>query len=245
MLFSVSDFGGFTGPHGVVTVNVTTADGDDEVALECPVAESNPSPEIIWLRNGNLLTPITLNNQLRFLDNGRFLLIRLLAPADLGVNFQCRVTNARLHGTETSPTMYNLANNIGNNEFRIYKRLMDRTILRGTTVEMSYIAGAGRDVSPFVLDECERSGRTLINSLTIVPQAGGVIEEPIPRPGESIPPVAGSVTFQVSCTLFSGGSTRTPSQATISVQGMYLLSFLPSHPLYNACLPPSIQLLLG
>ena len=243
LLFSVSDFGGFTGPSGVVTVNVTTADDDDEVALECPVAESNPPPEIIWLRNGNPLTPITLNNQLRFLDNGRFLLIRVLAPADLGVNFQCRVTNARLHETETSPTMYNLDNNIGNNEFRIYKRLIDRTILRGNTVEMSYIAGAGRDVSPFVLDECERSGRTLINNLTIVPQAGGVIEEPIPRPGESIPPVAGSVTFQVSCILFSG-LTRIPSQATITVQGMYLLSFLPSHPLYNACLPPSTQLLL-
>ena len=214
-----SDFGGFTGPSGVVTVNVTTADGDDEVALECPVAESNPPPEIIWLRNGSPLTPITLNNQLRFLDNGRFLLIRLLAPANLGVNYQCRVTNARLHGAETSPTMYNLANNIDNNEFRIYKRFIDRTILRGTTVELSYIAGAGGDVSPFVLDECDRSGRTLINNLTIVPQAGGVIEEPIPRPGESIPPVADSVTFQVSCILFSG-LTRIPSQATITIQGM-------------------------
>ena len=60
VVFSLSDFGGFTGPNGAVTVNVTTADGDDEVALECPVAESNPPPEIIWLRNGNPLTPITL-----------------------------------------------------------------------------------------------------------------------------------------------------------------------------------------
>ena len=220
LLFSVSDFGGFTGPNGVVPVNVTTADGDDEVALECPVAESNPPPEIIWLRNGNPLTPITLNNQLRFLDNGRFLLIRVLAPADLGVNYTCWVTNARLHGTETSRTMYTLADNIGNNEFRIYKRLSNRTILRGTTVEMSYIAGAGRDVSPFVLDECKRSGSTLTTNLTLVPQAGGVIEEPIPRAGETIPPVADSLTFQVSCILF-GGSTRTLSQATIAVQGMY------------------------
>ena len=218
-VFSVSDFGGFTSPSGVVTVNVTTTDDDDEVALECPVAESNPPPEIIWLRNGNPITQITLNNQLRFLDNGRYLLIRVLAPADLGVNFQCQVTNARLHRAETSPTMYNLANNIDNNEFRIYKRFIDRTILRGTTVEMSYIAGAGADVSPFVLDECKRSGRTLINNLTIVAQAGGVIEEPIPRPGESIPAVADSVTFQVSCVLFSG-LTRIPSQATITVQGM-------------------------
>ena len=58
-MLSVSDFGGFTGPSGIVTVNVTTADGDDEVALECQVAESNPPPQIRWLGNGNPLTEDT------------------------------------------------------------------------------------------------------------------------------------------------------------------------------------------
>ena len=75
-----SDFGGFTGPSGVVTVNVTTADDDDEVALECQVAESNPPPNIIWLGNGNPLTENRVHNQLCFLDNGRYLLIRQLSP---------------------------------------------------------------------------------------------------------------------------------------------------------------------
>ena len=87
---------------------------------------------------------------------------------------------------------------------------MDRTILGGTTVELSYIAGAGRGISPFVLDQCRRSGRTLPTNLTLVPQAGGVIEEPIPSEGETIPRVADSVTFQVSCILFSG-TTPNPS----------------------------------
>ena len=217
MLLFVSDFGGFSGPSGAVTVNVTTAGDNDEVALECQVAESNPPPNITWLRIP--LVESRLNNQLRFLDNGRYLLIRQLTTPHLGINYQCQVTNARLHATETSPTMYTLANNIGNNEFRIYKRLIDRTILTGTTVELSYIAGAGRDVSPFVVDECERSGRTLTTNLTLVPQAGGIIEETIPRAGETIPPVADSMTFEVSCNLLSG-ITRIPSQATITVQGM-------------------------
>ena len=244
-LFSVSDFGGFTGPSGVVTVNVTTADDKDQVAIECQVAESNPPPNIRWLRNGNPLTENRLDNQLRFLDNGRYLLIRLLTNADLNVNYKCQVTNARLHATETSPTVYTLANNIGNDQFMIYKRFIDRTILRqtterGTTVELSYIAGAGPDITPFVLDECKRSGRTLTTNLTLVPQAGGVIEETIPRIGEAIPPVADNVTFEVSCILFSGIVTQIPSQATITVQGMYCLSFLPSHLLYNVCLLPSI-----
>ena len=94
-----------------------------------------------------------------------------------------------------SPTTYNLANNIGTNEFKIYKRFIDRTILRETTVDSSYIAGAGAGISPFVLVDCERSGSTLATSLTLVPQAGGGIEETIPRAGESIPAVADSVNF--------------------------------------------------
>ena len=218
-LLSVSDFGGFTGPSGVETVNVTTYDNDDEVALECPVADSNPPPQIRWLGNGNPLIEVTADNRLRFLDNGRYLLIRELGTAELNTNYQCQVTNARLHGRETSPTTYNLANNIGTNEFKIYKRLIDRTIVRGTTVELSYIAGAGPDINPFVVDECVRSGRTLATNLTLVPGAGGVISETIPRLGESIPAVADSLTFQVSCILFSG-TTPNPSQATITVQGM-------------------------
>ena len=224
-VFSVSDFGGFTGPSGVVTVNVTTADDNDEVALKCQVAESNPPPNIIWLGNGNPLTENRLDNQLRFLDNGRYLLIRQLTPADLSVNYQCQVTNARLHEIETSRTTYTLVNNIGNNEFMIYKRFIDRTILRRTTqsevmVELSYIAGAGPDISPFILDRCRRSGRTLTTNLTLTRGPGGVIEETIPEQGETIPAVADSVTFDVACTLFSGTVTQIPSQATITVQSM-------------------------
>ena len=73
-------------------------------------------------RNGNALTEVTTNNRLRFLDNGHYLLIRELGTAELNTNYQCQVTNAHLHETLTSPTTYTLANNIGNDEFKIYKR---------------------------------------------------------------------------------------------------------------------------
>ena len=219
VVISVSDFGGFTGPSGAVTVNVTTDDDDDNVALECLVADSNPPPQIRWLGNGNPLTENRTNNRLRFLDNGHYLLIRELGITQLNTTYQCEVTNARLHEMVTSPTTYNLVDNIGTNEFKIYKRLIDRTIVRGTTVELSYIAGAGAGVVPFVLDNCRRSGSTLVTNLTLVPGAGGVIVETIPRAGDSIPAVADSLTFQVRCVLFSG-TTANPSQATITVQGM-------------------------
>ena len=243
VVLSVSDFGGFTHPSGAVTVNVTTDDHD--MALECLVADSNPPPQIRWLRNGNPLTENRTNNRLRFLGNGHYLLIRELRTTQLNTTYQCEVTNARLHEMETSPTTYNLFDNIGTNEFKIYKRLIDRTIVRGTTVELSYIAGAGAGVVPFVLDNCRRSGSTLASNVTLVPRAGGVIPETIPRPREEqIPAVADSVTFQVSCILFSG-TTPNPSQATITVQGMCFFSFLPSHHLYNTHLPASTQLLPG
>ena len=221
-MLCVSDFGGFTGPSGVVTVNVTTADFDDSVGLECQVAESNPPPQIRWLGNGNpLVEDTTTNNLLRFLDNGRYLLIRRLDTPQLNVNYQCQVTNARLHEMETSPTTYTLANNIGNNDFRIYKRLIDRTILKETErdpmVELSYIAGAGAGISPFVLEDCVLSGAGATN-ISLPIQADVIITATIPA--ASIPSVANSLTVLVSCILFSG-TTPNPSQATITVQGMY------------------------
>ena len=60
---SVSDFGGFTGTSGVVTVNVTTADDKDQVALECPVAESDPPLKLGGLEMETLSqrTDLTIN----------------------------------------------------------------------------------------------------------------------------------------------------------------------------------------
>ena len=217
-VLSILDFDGFDGPNGTVMVNVTTADGDDDVALECHVQDANPPPQIRWLGNGIPLIQNTTNNLLRFLDNGRYLLITQLTTARVNTNYQCEVINARLHEAIRSPTMYDLVNNIGANEFMIYKRFINRTVLVGETVEMSYIAGAGAGIRPFVLDECMRSGSTLARSKTLVPQAGGIIVETIPRAGESIPPVGDNVTFEVSCTLFSGTNPN-PSRATITLQG--------------------------
>ena len=92
------------------------------------------------------------------------------------------------------------------------------TIQLKTDWELWYNADAGAGIRPFVLDECVQSGSTLATNLTLVPtvpQVGGVIEETIPRAGESIPSVADRLTFKMSCILFSG-TTCNPSQATIN-----------------------------
>ena len=221
VVLSVSDFNGFDGLSGTVNVNVTTG-SQAAVAIECRVRDANPPPLIRWHDTNGLLTEVTASNRLRFLHNGRYLLINQLTTAQVSRTYSCEVTNARLHETVRSPTTYTLVNNVGANEFVIYKRFVDRTVLVGDTIELSYIVGAGRSVTPFGLLSCQRSGDTLdthISPLSL-PHLGGVISESIPdtATGEQIPATATSVTFEVRCT-FITGQQNTPIQTTVTVQG--------------------------
>ena len=216
----VSDFDGFHGPSGTVTVNVTTGDQAD-VAIECPVRDANPRPQIRWLGNGITLTENKANNRLRFLDNGHYLLIRELTTAQVNTNYQCEVTNARLQEVIRSPTTYDLVPNLGANNFMIYKKLINRTVLVGDTVEMSYVVGASSGVNPFgIIGNCRRSGSTLSTPI-LLPVTGGVTSVSIPdtSSNEKIPKAANSVTFEVSCTFAAGTNPFIKSHATITVQG--------------------------
>ena len=220
-VLSVSDFNSFNGPNGTVMVTVTTddADSDADVALECCVGDADPPPQIRWRDGNGVLTEITTGNRLRFLNNGRYLLIKQLTTAQVNTNYQCEVTNARLYETVTSPTMYSLVPNLGDNEYMIYKELINKTILVGNTVEFSYIAGAGHGIVPFVLDNCKLSGSTLMGDISLV-DIGGVVTIPAMIISEITPPVADNVAFEVNCTLFSG-TNHIPSQATLTVHGKY------------------------
>ena len=192
------------------------------VAVECRVGDANPPPIIQWRDANGPLTEITASNRLRFLHNGRYLLINQLTTAQTNTNYHCEVTNVRLHDTVRSPTTYELVDNVGANEFMIYKRFVNRTVLVGDSFELSYIVGAGRNVTPFGFFNCQRSGNTLdsdISPLTL-PHIGGVISEPIPDTpaGEQIPAAAASVTFAVRCS-FVTGQQITIIQTTLTVQG--------------------------
>ena len=219
-----SDFDGFDGPSGVEVVSVATGENGN-VALECRVRDASPPPQIQWFDENDMpLTEVTTNNLLRFLDNGRYLLIRTLTTAQVNTNYYCSVTNVRFHETMRSPTTYDLDPTLGSNEIMIYKSFVDRTLtLVGGgpgTVQWSYIAGAGTGVTIFGLVTCQRRqtaptpGQTLILSQEV----GGVIEETIPRMEDNIPSVAESVTFEVSCPLVGDGQTNT-SRATLTVLG--------------------------
>ena len=150
----VSDFNGFDGPSGTVMVNVTTG-RQAAVAIECCVRNANPPPIIQWRDANGPLTEVLPSNRLHFLHNGRYLLIHQLTNAQISTTYSCEVTNARLHETVPSPTTYDLVDNIGANEFIIYKRFLNRTVLVNNNFELSYIVGAGRSVIPFGLLACQ------------------------------------------------------------------------------------------
>ena len=222
-MLSLSDFDGFDGPNGTEVVNVSTG-VDADVALECCVRGANPPPQIQWFDGtGTPLTEDRTNNVLRFLDNGRYLLIGRLMATQVDTNYYCSVTNVRLYETVCSPTTYDLDPVLGTNGFMIYKRFTNRTlILTGdtTTVDWSYIAGAGSGVagavSGYGLLSCRRTSTT--NTAFELAPVGGVIDETIPRMGENIPAQAESLTFQVSCSLAANGQSF-PRTATLTVLG--------------------------
>ena len=223
-MLSVSDFDGFVDDSSNTETVIVTTGIRGAVAIECRVLDANPPPQIVWVDgSGTTLTEDRTNNQLRFLDNGRYLLIRQLTTAQVNTNYQCEVTNARLHETVRNHIMYDLVPTLGSNETMIYKGLQSRTLLIGTTVEYSFIASAGPDVMPFgLLSLCQRSGSTLSTPLELS-LAGGVVAEHVPdtNRNEVIPAVANSVTFEVSCSLVAGGGPVIPTQATLIVQGRY------------------------
>ena len=202
-------------------VNVTTGN-QAAVAIECRVRDANPPPIIRWRNANGPLTEIIGSNRLRFLHNGRYLLINQLTTTQINTTYSCEVTNVRLHETVPSSTTYALVNNVGANDYMIYKRFVNRTVLVGETFELSYIVGAGRSVNPFGLLSCQRTGDTLDSSISplTLPHIGGVISEPIPDTpaGEQIPAAAASVTFEVSCRLITD-QANARVQTTLTIQG--------------------------
>ena len=107
----------------------------------------------------------------------------------------------------------------------IYKRFVERTVLVGDNAgnfELSYIAGAGRNFTPFGFLSCQRSGDTLRSDISplSLPDVQGVISAPIPDKvaGETLSATAASVMFEVSCTLITG-QQASQIQTTLTVQG--------------------------
>ena len=99
VVLSVSDFNGFDGPNGTVMVNVTTG-SQAAVAIECRVRDANPPPIIRWHDVNGPLTEVTPSNRLRFLHNGRYLLINQLTTAQVSTMYSLLLSLIIFHSGE-------------------------------------------------------------------------------------------------------------------------------------------------
>ena len=122
-----------------VSVSVAIA---SDVALECDVLLSSPPPQIRWLRDGNPIAEVMVNNEVRFLDGGRYLYLRTLEAADLMPTYRCEVTNAFLDRSMVAPTMYRLIDNLTRGDLMDYKQIGDLTAFVGNmSFEFAYVGG--------------------------------------------------------------------------------------------------------
>ena len=115
---------------------------DSDVALECDVLDSNPPPQIRWLRDGSPIAEVTVNNNIRFLDGGRFLYLRTIEVADLTPTYRCEVINVFLDRTVMAPTIYRLMDNLTQGVLVDYKEIGNLTAFVGnTSFEFAYVGG--------------------------------------------------------------------------------------------------------
>lgn len=85
------------------------------VAMECDVLDARPKPEIRWFADTNPrpIVEVKKQNQILYLDDGRYLYIRTLTPMQRMMSYHCEIRNAFLSPTSVrAPTTYVLDGNI-------------------------------------------------------------------------------------------------------------------------------------
>ena len=111
--------------------------------MECDFLEASPRPRIQWFMNNGTF-PIaeeTDQDEVLFVEEGRFLFIRVLTVQQRNSSFHCKVVNAYL-GTrpQRSPTTYTLDEDIPPNTLEIYIGDRSVTAIIGEPVRVVYAA---------------------------------------------------------------------------------------------------------
>ena len=205
VLFSTV-FEGFTQDvNSNVNVAVTS-----NVALRCDVGAANPPPIIEWFDdpgdNADTSTsPLVADESTIFyLENGRYLAIYGLTSQQVGRQYRCHVTNARIHQRQRSPTIFILNNSLPIDTLEEYKQIGDVTaFVTDSEVEFSYVGGSIGTGNPGIFSQCELlNGTEDLATLITTDAIGSVAMEQIPAPTVT------SNEFTIRCQIgYSGGTT--------------------------------------
>ena len=166
--------------ENTIEVPIPVAQNSD-VALECDVLDANPPPQIKWYDDQGEVQEIRQSNNVRFLDNKRYLFIRRLQPSHLEQQYYCSVSNANLSQEVSAPTRYVLIDNLTQGELIDYKQIGDLIAFVGnTSFEFAYVGGVYGDnvngtINTFSVNS---SGVSVLENVGII--------HTIPSPGHSI-----------------------------------------------------------
>ena len=215
----ILDFDGFQrAVEDQVSVSVAI---NSDVALECDVLPASPPPQIRWLRNGSPIAEVEVNNEVRFLDGGRFLYLRTLVAVELMPTYRCEVTNVFLGRSVVAPTMYRLIDNLTQGVLTDYKQIGDLIAFVGNmSFEFAYVGG--------LYGNGARNGtiNNLFQGTTQIPDIGNIA---------FITTIDTVGMFDLSAIVVFDGITRDRA-GTLTVHRKFYLSFvaaLKSNSLYS------------
>ena len=129
-----------------IPISLPTSGIGTNIALECMVGDSQPPPDIVWYQGDIPLVENTVTNDVRFLEGGRWVYITDIE--DFSREYHCEVSNALIHGSETSPQTY-FVNGTGlvDEVNFVYKEIGDLTAFskegQDDNFEFSYVASSG------------------------------------------------------------------------------------------------------
>ena len=127
--------------ESAIEVSIPVAVNSD-VALECDVLDAKPPPQIKWYDDQGIIQEVTIDNSVRYLNNGRYLYLRRLEPSHLEHQYYCKVTNANLIREISAPTRYVLSDNLTQGVLKDYKQIGNWTAFVGnTSFEFAYVGG--------------------------------------------------------------------------------------------------------
>lgn len=135
------------GPGGsAIEVPISVA-LNSEVALECDILSINPPPQIKWYNDLGPIQEDLPGNNVRFLDEGRYLYLRRLQPAHLQRQYYCAVTNVNLSQEVATPNRYVLIDNITQGVLTDYKQIGNlRAFVGNSSIEFAFVGGVFGDV---------------------------------------------------------------------------------------------------
>ena len=143
--FLLTVFDGFESTEPSMEEVATIVGG--AVTLECDIRAANPAPTIVWFANTNEFPPAPPNSVL-YVDEGRYLFIRILSDTQRNQQYYCEARGLLLNNTiDRSPITYTLTGEIPTGTLMRYRENLGTSVIKvgDDTLVLPYALAARAD----------------------------------------------------------------------------------------------------